>query len=224
MGGQIMEWLRLGGPAMAVLLALSVAGVTIVILKWWEFWEWRINRRDFVPRALEAWHRGNAEQALTFLAAEPSPLAEVMAAAIAGRRRPEIAEAEVREQVQALAASRLDRARGLFRALEVIAHLGPLLGLLGTTLGMITAFRNLQAAGDRVNPAILSGGIWQALLCTAAGLVIAVIAIAALSWLERTVERLHVDMESALTGIFTRPIGSARAAPVSMATDVGNAY
>ncbi|HUP91678.1 MAG TPA: MotA/TolQ/ExbB proton channel family protein [Solimonas sp.] len=223
MGSQILEWLRLGGPAMLVLLLMSVAGLTIVIVKLWEFWELRLNRREFVPRAIEAWHRGNAEHALVLLAAEPSPLAEVMAAAIAGRRNHELGDAEVREQIQALAASRLDQVRGLFRALEVIAHLGPLLGLLGTTLGMITAFRNLQAAGDRVNPAILSGGIWQALLCTAAGLVIAVIAIAALSWLERTVERLHIEMESALTAIFNRPLNTTGRAP-SMATDVGNAY
>ena len=216
-----MEWLRLGGPAMAVLLAMSVAGLTIVIVKLWEFWELRIGRRDFVPRALEAWHRGNADQALAMLGTEPSPLAEVMGAAIVGKRNRELSDAEVREQVQALAVNRLDQARGLFRALEVIAHLGPLLGLLGTTLGMITAFRNLQAAGDRVNPAILSGGIWQALLCTAAGLVVAVMAIAALAWLERKVERLHIDMESALAGVFNRPLNApSRAAPASMATDV----
>ena len=58
---QALEWLRLGGPAMLILLGLSIASVTLILVKAWEFWELRISQRDFVPTALNAWHAGNAD-------------------------------------------------------------------------------------------------------------------------------------------------------------------
>lgn len=201
---QAFEWLRLGGPAMAVLVAMSVAAVTLVIVKVWEFYEFRLERRGFVAPALDAWQHGRAELALSLLAAEPSPLAEVMRAAMTELKSAREPLADVRERVAQLAADRLAACRSLLRPLEVIGQLAPLTGLLGTVLGMIQAFQNLQAAGDRVDPSILSGGIWQALLTTAAGLIIAIPTVAALHWLDRRVERLHGAMESALTRVFTR--------------------
>jgi biopolymer transport protein ExbB len=203
---QALEWLRLGGPAMLILLGLSVASVTLILVKAWEFWELRIGQRDFVPRALESWHSGRVDQALALLHAQVTPLARAMEAAIKGRGNPALNEAEVREQVTQIAAEHLESARRLLRPLEVIANLAPLLGLLGTVLGMIQVFQRLQVAGDRVNPSILSGGLWEALLTTAAGLTVAIIALAGFHVFDRAVERLHHDMEGALTRIFTRPL------------------
>lgn len=210
------ELLQLGGPAMYALLLLSVAALTIVIVKTWEFWEQRLGARDFVPRALEAWQRGQTDQALAMLDARPSPLAAVMSAAIATRERNDLREDQQREQLAMLASEKLESARSLLRPLEVIASLAPLLGLLGTVLGMIKVFQRLQEAGDRVNPSILSGGLWEALLTTAGGLTVAVIALAAFHTFDRQVERLRHDMEGALTRIFTQPLdgdaGDAREA------------
>jgi biopolymer transport protein ExbB len=92
----------------------------------------------------------------------------------------------------------------------VIGTLSPLLGLFGTVLGMIEAFRRLEAAGSRVDPSILSGGIWGALLTTAVGLAVAIPTIAALNWLERRVERLAHDMDDAAARVFTSRIGLER--------------
>jgi biopolymer transport protein ExbB len=58
--------------------------------------------------------------------------------------------------------------------LELISTIAPLLGLLGTVLGMIAAFQALQESGSRADPAILAGGIWEALLTTAAGMAVAI--------------------------------------------------
>ncbi|HWU67619.1 MAG TPA: MotA/TolQ/ExbB proton channel family protein [Stenotrophobium sp.] len=201
----IFDSLRLGGPAMLVLLLLSVAALTLIIVKFWEFWELRIWQRDFVARALASWHAGNADQALSQLQAQATPLSRVMAAAIRGCSNKALADAQVREQVTQLASEELESARRLLRPLEVIANLAPLLGLLGTVLGMIQVFQRLQAAGNQVNPAILSGGLWEALLTTAAGLSVAILALAGFHTLDRAVERLHQDMESALTRLFTTP-------------------
>jgi len=83
------------------------------------------------------------------------------------------------------------------------AAVAPLLGLRGTVLGMVEACQSLEAAGNRVNPAILSGGIWEALLTTAAGLIVAIPAVAAHNWLERSVERYSRFMEDVATRLCT---------------------
>lgn len=205
---QLQQWLALGGPVMVILVLLSITALTLVIAKAWEFHDRGIGRRDFVEPALRAWHGGRSDQAIARLKEQDSPLAEVMCAAMQGCSASHARIEEVREQIAQLAADRLEAARGWLRALEVIGTLAPLLGLLGTVLGMIEAFQRLQAAGDQVDPAILSGGIWEALLTTAAGLAIAIPTIAALNWLERRLERLHSQMQTALTRVFTRPLGT----------------
>jgi biopolymer transport protein ExbB len=91
----------------------------------------------------------------------------------------------------------------LLRPLEVIANLSPLLGLMGTVLGMISAFQNMEGAGNQVDPSVLSGGIWQALLTTAVGLAVAIPVVAAYNWLDRKVERISSRMNNKVTRVFT---------------------
>ena len=74
--------------------------------------------------------------------------------------------------------------------LEVIAITAPLIGLFGTVLGMIEAFKAMEMAGSQVNPAVLSGGIWKALLTTAVGLAVAIPANLMNTWFERRNEKL----------------------------------
>ena len=71
---------------------------------------------------------------------------------------------------------------------------------------MIEAFRQLEAAGNQVNPAILSGGIWQALLTTAVGLAVAIPVVAILNWLERRVDGLAHEMDNLVTQVFTEDL------------------
>jgi biopolymer transport protein ExbB len=191
----LAEWLRLGGPVMLVLLLLSVAVLTLVIVKLWEFSESRLWRRDFVEPAVAAAEAGRADQALALLTAQAGPLAEVLRVAVEMTRGGSVN----RERLARLAMDRLEAARGLLRPLEVIATLAPLLGLLGTVLGMIEVFRRLQAAGERVDASLLSGGLWEALLTTAAGLAVAILALSAFHFFDRQVERVQHAMESALS-------------------------
>lgn len=99
------------------------------------------------------------------------------------------------------------------RSLELIVITAPLLGLLGTVLGMIEAFRSLETAGGRVDPYILSGGIWVALLTTAAGLLVAIPAAACLSFFEGAIEKTTQRMETAVTRILMRPASAVRKTP-----------
>ena len=115
-----------------------------------------------------------------------------------------LSEAQAREETARRARSDLGEARRGLRALEVIATIAPLLGLLGTVLGMIAAFQTLQQAGAQADPAALAGGIWEALLTTAAGMAVAIPAGVALSWFESVTDALQADMEDAATRIFIR--------------------
>lgn len=199
----LFELLRLGGPVVAVLGIMSVFGLAIALLKIWQFAGARVYRRRFIEPALSQWQSGACEDAVAALAAERNPIADTLAVAMRGSRAGADA-AVVREESARVGARHLARLRSYFRPLEVIGSLAPLLGLLGTVMGMITAFQQLADAGSQVDPAILSNGIWEALLTTAVGLVVAIPTVAALNWFERIVERLHEDMQDALTRFFTR--------------------
>lgn len=202
----LLRWIELGGPVMVVLLALSVLALALIIAKTWEFHDLRIGDARFVAPALREWHAGRHEQALSALGRHPSPLAALLRETMVALDRPNARLEAVREQAAQWAAEKLDRVRSGLRVLEVVAALAPLLGLLGTVLGMIEAFQRLQEAGDRVDPAILSGGIWQALLTTAAGLAIAIPVVAVLNWLDARVARLHGEMQGALTRLLVEPL------------------
>lgn len=214
---QALSLLQLGAPASYLLLLLSLVALTLIIVKAWEFWEMRLSDRSFIGRALLLFHRGQPADALTILQEHRGPLPASLTAAVAAVTNSALTREQAHEFARVYASERLEDSRALLRPIEVISQLAPLTGLLGTVLGMITAFKALQQAGENVSPAALSGGIWEALLTTAAGLVIAIPCIAALHFFERRIERLQIEMESALTRLFTPPVqlpGGAEPSPL----------
>ncbi|OAB60985.1 flagellar motor protein MotA [Leptolyngbya valderiana BDU 20041] len=202
LAARALEMLQAGGPVVVLLLAMSVVALAIVLAKIWQFRMARLGQRRTVHDALALHRKGRDCQALALLDGSANPAAQALARALRGRRRG-VPEDLVREEVYRYAAGAIETLRGWFRPLEVIAALAPLLGLFGTVLGMISAFRQLEAAGNQVNPAILSGGIWEALLTTAVGLAVAIPVVAVLNWLERKVERLAHEIDDAVTRLFT---------------------
>ena len=197
-----LEWLDLGGPIVLVLIAMSVLALTIVIVKLWQFRGLRRGDAALAQRALQLHRGGRSSAALALVEESRKPVAGTLAQALRGERD-RVPEDKVREEVLRHARDILESLRSGFRTLEVIASLAPLLGLLGTVLGMIEAFRRLEEAGNRVDPSLLSGGIWEALLTTAVGLAVAIPVVAILNWFERRVERLAHEMESIVTRVFT---------------------
>jgi len=83
--------------------------------------------------------------------------------------------------------------------LDTIAHVAPLLGLLGTVVGMIKSFRQLEAAGVQVDVTMLAGGIWEALLTTAIGLIISMVALIAVNTFEAQLEKARMTMSIAIS-------------------------
>jgi biopolymer transport protein ExbB len=159
-------------------------------------------------QAVALWSEGKPEAALAMLADRRSYRARLARAAMVARTDPGLTTAAAEAETQRVARGLLAEARGGLRGLELIAMIAPLLGLLGTVLGMIVAFRALEATGARADPAVLAGGIWEALLTTAAGMAVAIPASVALTWFEAVTERLRHDMEDAATRIFLRHPGA----------------
>lgn len=204
-GSAFADLIIFGGPVVAILLAMSVVALTIIIVKLWQFAHMRIRDRRTARSALNIYHGGNIEAAISTAHRSRNPTAQVLACAIENRSR-NLPEAVIREELFRLGGELLESMRSYFRPLEVIASMAPLLGLFGTVLGMIEAFQDLQQAGSQVDPAILAGGIWEALLTTAVGLAVAMPVIAVLNWFERSVDRLAHDMDSIVTQVFTADI------------------
>jgi len=200
------DFLEAGGPVVWILLACSVVALAIVLMKLWQFRRARLGDRTRAREAVTLLRRGDPQAALQRLAGSANPVAEVLARAIRGRERRDLPEAMVREEVLRSGAEFLERLRSHLTALEVIGGVAPLLGLFGTVLGMIEAFRQLAEAGNQVNPSILSGGIWEALLTTAVGLAVAIPVVVLCNWFERRVERVAHEMESLVTQVFTQDL------------------
>ena len=177
--------------------------MTIVIAKWLQFAYMGINRSDFVKLSLVHWRKGNFIPAIKTLGDhQKRPAAQVVEAAMSGLMSQQPIDT-VKEEVTRVAKLHIAHLRSWLKPLELIANISPLIGLLGTVLGMIEAFRQLEQAGNQVDPSILSGGIWQALLTTAVGLMVAIPAMLAHQWLERRVERSAHMMQDAATQVFT---------------------
>ena len=201
------DFLAVGGPVLWVLLALSVTALGIILLKCWQFATLRPERDDDVRESLLRWRQGQFDAAEARLV-EGRPIGDVVASAMRGLRAGGIDRELLREEVERVALLRLNDLRALLPPLEGIAILSPLLGLLGTVLGMILAFQRMEAAGPQVDPSVLSSGIWRALLTTALGLGVAVPVTAVHGWLERKVERVATRMNDAVTQVFTTAGGS----------------
>lgn len=203
------ELIGAGGPVVVILCFMSVLALAILFLKLWQFRRLRLGDHRTSREMLRFYRSGRAGDAIALASRSRNPVAHVLALAIRGQRRNDLTESQVREEVLRVATDLLETLRSYLRPLEVIASLAPLLGLFGTVLGMITAFQQLEQAGNQVNPAILSGGIWEALLTTAVGLAVAIPVVVVANWLERKVDRLAHEMQSAVTQVFTLDLAQA---------------
>lgn len=193
-----------GGVVMWIIAGLSVLTLALILWKLWRLSLSGLWRRMQAERAVALWVAGQAGDAQAMLVAPRGIRSRVVAQAMAALRDPSLTRDAARDEVLRVARRELNAARSGLRALELISTIAPLLGLLGTVLGMITAFQALQSTGAQADPTILAGGIWEALLTTAAGMAVAIPAGVALVWIESLTDGVQADLEDAVTQIFTR--------------------
>lgn len=189
-----------GGPIIIILALMSLVSIALIFVKAGQLSRVRSGRsaRD---EALVQWSNNRKEEAIAGLASGRSPadrVAHYALKATLGRmpRKPLEAELLRRGNAEVEAMSRH------IRVLEMIAMVAPLLGLLGTVLGMIQSFQELAAAEGAANASVLAGGIWQALLTTAAGLIVAIPASIGATLLSTRVDGATHDIETAVGHFF----------------------
>ena len=195
-----------GGPVVVVLAAISVVALTMSLYKLWQFAANRVGRHKVALQAIDLWLENSRQEAYDMVASHRSPLSKVVAHAMRGLTHANTNIAAVREDVTRVALAELHELRRYLRGIEVIAQSAPLLGLLGTVIGMIEAFNKLAASGTAVNPALLAGGIWTALLATAMGLGVALVFSTLGAWFESIVENERSVVELTMTGFFAQRI------------------
>lgn len=204
----LAELLRQGGFTMAPLVLCSVTALAVFLKKALDLKRARLRELAWLDGVLAAVQAGELGRAHAACGDAAHPAARVAEATLSTlQRRPDRAEAEAR-RVGGLELQRLETGLGL---LAFIAQVAPLLGLLGTVLGMVDMFVGLEGAGLRnVNVSQLSSGIWKALLTTAAGLVVAVPTLAAHAYLASRSDRVRLVLTDTVQRILNSgPAGEA---------------
>ncbi|MEL6482616.1 MAG: MotA/TolQ/ExbB proton channel family protein [Pseudomonadota bacterium] len=203
--GSAVGLLSQGGPVLWLIVITSVFTLAIIFYKLGMLFMMKAWATKSAEEAVEAWVAGDPMKAKSLVATDTGLRAQLVAAAMDAARTYPHDEQRAREETTRVAKGLLSDTTSNLRALDVVATLAPLMGLLGTVLGMIAAFQALQASGAQANPATLAGGIWEALLTTAAGMAVAIPASAALSFFEGTAERVRLDFEDLASRVFNRP-------------------
>ena len=186
------------GIVVWVLLLMSVTALSVILMKLWQFVRSKPETMNSIETSLARWRNGDHSDAVS--AVEEKDFASevvlfVMRELLAGRVDLEV----IKEEAERLAIAKLNDLRAMLPALESIGTLSPLLGLLGTVLGMIDAFQAMEAAGMQADPSVLSGGIWQALITTAMGLGVAIPSMIAYIWFDRKVHRVATKIDDTMT-------------------------
>lgn len=192
-----------GGLVMYGLACMSVYAVAVVIFKIVQFRRANVFDRSFIEPALREIKQGDRSKATRTLAGIKGPIARIMRVAfecVANRdMSPKSREAEILR----VGSGDLRYLEAHLRGLEMTASVAPLMGLLGTVIGMISSFSKLSLAGTRVDPTLLAGGIWEALLTTAGGLAVAIPALAAHFILDGVIERVRATMKDVTVQILS---------------------
>ncbi|WP_319529968.1 MotA/TolQ/ExbB proton channel family protein [uncultured Cohaesibacter sp.] len=207
---QIRSFMDMGGPVVLLLAILSVISLAVILYKLWQFSWLGIGRHKRAHKALQLWQTGDRPAAIALLEKGKAPVSVVLSHAMRGQLFHADKPALIREDIERIALKTLASARSMLRLLETVGQVSPLLGLFGTVIGMIEAFQRLQQAGSSVDPSVLAGGIWVALLTTAVGLAVAIPASLFADWFTTRLERERETIEELATSILTGQITDRR--------------
>lgn len=184
-----------GGVALYGLALLSIYGVAVVLFKAYQFWKANVFDRSFVEPTLREIRAGDKTRALGKLQGVEGPVARIMRVSLECVANREMSAKSREAEITRVGAADIRHLESHLRGLEMAASIAPLLGLLGTVIGMIKSFAKLGQAGTRVDPTMLAGGIWEALLTTAGGLIVAIPALAAYYIFDGMIERVRASMK-----------------------------
>jgi biopolymer transport protein ExbB len=187
------ELFRLGGPVMWPILACSVVALAVIFERLLAFWKYNTANRYFRNRQKELTaltREGRFDEALAVARKADSPICRIFAQALENR------EAGFLETLEAASQLELDRLRRGLSVLDTTITVAPMLGILGTVTGIINTFSLLSAAGME-NPTGATAGIAEALITTAAGLIVAIASLFPFNFLVAQLKRRTAELEQA---------------------------
>jgi biopolymer transport protein ExbB len=196
----MFEFLSKGGVLVIPILLCSVLAFAIFLERMIRFARLRSRGAGLAIKTISLLDKGLSDDARKLVEESDSPMGRVLSRALEVRDQ----ERETVETVLAHATE--EEVRGLstyLQALATIGNIAPLLGLLGTVMGMIKAFMVIQELGGKVNAAVLAGGIWEAMLTTALGLAVALPTMVAHSYLLARVDRYEARLQDGAVTFIT---------------------
>ena len=187
-----------GGPVIWLILIAAAAAAVVFVERALYCHRSQINSAEFLNGVRTVIKRGNVVEAIAICDATAGPVARLVKAAILTR---ELGRDRVREAVEEAGLIEVPRLEEKLNLLATIAQIAPLLGLFGTIIGFIHVFTKLQAAGLYAHLDMLSAGVWESLVCAAAGIALAIPAHAGYNYLVSRVNKIILDMERAAAEI-----------------------
>lgn len=195
------QWWIQGGPVFGLIVAASAVAAAVFLERLLHLHRAKIRTEDFLEGIYNVLRRGNVVEAVSLCEMTPGPVARITHAALL--RAPDGPEA-LREAVRSAGLEEIPRLERRLRVLAVIARLTPMLGLLGTVLGLMNAMWVMNTQTTVIVPADLALPVWRGMLCTAASLVSAIPAYAGYHVLAGRVDSLVMDMERVAADLFSR--------------------
>jgi len=181
-----------------LILAASSAAIAVFVERVLHYHRAQINSMEFLNGVRNVLKRDNVVEALSICDATPGPVARLVRVAILNREK---GREGLRSSLEEAGLTEVPPLEERLNILATIAQIAPLMGLLGTTLGMVKVFTTLQVENLFASREVLFNGIWQSLICTAAGLALAIPAYAAYNYLVTRVNNIVLEMERAATEI-----------------------
>lgn len=189
-----MELIGKGGVIMVIILLLSVVATAIIIERFLFFRRIRVDEEKLISRLKNTLEKHHFDEALNICENNPSPISNLMKVGIEHRG---YSQNEIKESIMSAANLEIPQLERYLTTLGTIAHISPLLGLLGTVTGNIKAFGVLGSFGGSVgDPALLATGIAEALLTTAAGIIVSVPTVAFYNFLVNKVNHIIIRLEN----------------------------
>jgi biopolymer transport protein ExbB len=181
-----------GGWIMFLILLCSLTAIAISFERFFALRKIRINARTFVLQIQNLLMRGRLDEAIKTCKQTPGPIASLTKVTLEKYDRP---HDEIKEALESAARLEIYHLEKYLGALGTVAAIAPLLGFLGTVTGMIRAFMKIETLGGNVGAPVLAGGIWEALVTTAAGLVVGIVALILYNYIQGRVAQNVYEME-----------------------------
>jgi len=193
MSTSLWSMFNMGGPLMWVLLALSILAIYLIGRKWWMIKNASKIDPHFMQDIRDYMNEGKTKSAITLCGKYDNPVARMVETGIHRLGRPMSDIQNAIENCGNVEVARLEKGLPL---LASIAGGAPMIGFLGTVLGMVKAFFNMSKAGNNIDITLLSDGIYTAMLTTVGGLIVGIIAYFGYNWLTSQISDLVYKMES----------------------------